>query len=120
MAELIQSPSRIKAEGTLEKIIEEFVGAVNTSTRGVSIAIMTSPNGWEEPGQTPEFDEYSIVLNGKLVAEGRNGAIEAGPGQAVFAPKGEWVKYSTPSKDGARYIAVCIPAFTPATVHRDE
>jgi ethanolamine utilization protein EutQ (cupin superfamily) len=120
MAKLISSPTRVKAAGTLEKIIEEYVGAVNSKNNNVSIAIMTSPSGWDEPGQTPEFDEYSIVLKGKLCAEGIASVIEAGPGQAIFAPKGEWVKYSTPGPEGANYIAICTPAFTPATAHRDE
>lgn len=120
MAKLIASPSIIKAAGTLEKIIEEYVGAVNTSDQKVSIALMTSPGGWEEPGQTPEFDEYSIVLKGKLFAGNGSSVTEAGPGQALFAPAGEWVRYSTPDPDGAQYVSVCIPAFTPATVHRDE
>lgn len=120
MAILVQSPARIKAAGKLEKIIEEYFGAVNTSTTGISIAIMTSPAGWEEPGQRPEFDEYSIVLNGRLRAEGADNVIEAGPGQAIMAPRGEWVRYSTPGDEGAHYVAVCLPAFTPATVNRDE
>jgi len=120
MAKLLTSPAKIKAAGTLEKIIDEYVGMVNTSTRGVSIAIMTSPSGWFEPGQEPEFDEYSIVLRGTLVAEGRSSVIEASAGQAVFAARGEWVRYSTPGPDGAQYVAVCLPAFTPDTVHRDE
>lgn len=120
MAKLISSPSRVKAEGKLEKIIEEFIGAVNTGTQNVSIALMTSPAGWEEPGQTPEFDEYSVVIRGTLRAEGRDSVTEAGPGQAIFAARGEWVRYSTPGAEGAQYIAVCLPAFTPVTVHRDE
>jgi ethanolamine utilization protein EutQ (cupin superfamily) len=120
MAKLISSPARIKAAGTLEKIIEEYVGAVNSKSQDVSIAIMTSPSGWDEPGQTPEFDEYSIVLKGVLRAEGRSSVIEAGAGQAIFAPRGEWVKYSTPGPEGAHYVAICTPAFTPGTAHRDE
>jgi len=120
MPRLVASPGRIKAAGTLEKIIEEYVGAVNTSTKEISIALMTSPSGWIEPGQKPDFDEYSIVLRGKLVAEGVSSFIEAGPGQAIIAPKGEWVRYSTPGPDGAQYMAICLPAFTPASVHRDE
>ncbi len=120
MPKLVTSPSKIKAAGTLEKIIEEYIGAVNTSSKDVSIAIMTSPSGWVEPGQKPEFDEYSIVLKGKLVAEGISSFIEAGPGQAIISPKGEWVRYSTPGPEGAQYVAVCLPAFTPSAVHRDE
>ena len=120
MAELISSPSRIKASGTLEKIIEEYVGAVNTSTKGVSIAVMTSPSGWVEPGQVPDFDEYSVVLKGTLMAEGRSSVICASAGQAIYSPRGEWVRYSTPGPEGASYVAVCVPAFTHDTVHRDE
>jgi hypothetical protein len=120
MPKLVTSPSKIKAAGTLEKIIEEYIGAVNTSTQNVSIAIMTSPSGWVEPGQKPDFDEYSIVLRGKLIAEGTSSIIEALPGQAIIASKGEWVRYSTPGPEGAQYVAVCLPAFTPSCVHRDE
>jgi mannose-6-phosphate isomerase-like protein (cupin superfamily) len=120
MAKLVSSPSRIKAAGTLEKIIEEYIGAVNTNSENVSIALMTSPSGWVEPGQKPDFDEYSIVLSGTLRAESESSIIEAGPGQAIITRKGEWVRYSTPGNEGAQYIAVCIPAFTPGSVNRDE
>ena len=120
MPVLVSAPSKFKAAGKLEKIIEEYTGAVSTSTEGVSIAIMTSPSGWEEPGQKPDFDEYSIVLRGTLRAEGETTVTEAGPGQAIIAKKGEWIRYSTPGPEGAQYVAVCTPAFTPDTVHRDE
>ncbi len=117
MARHIQEPKVIEAHGNLPKIIKEFVGCVNTGTREVSIARMESPVGWSEPGQTPEFDEYTLVLNGTLLVETRTGTLEVTSGQAVVAPKGEWVRYSTPG--GAEYVAVCLPAFTPDTVHRD-
>ncbi len=120
MAKLISSPTRIKAAGNLEKIIDEYIGAVNTSSKDVSVAIMTSPSGWIEPGQTPDFIEYSIVLSGRLVAEGKDSVTEAGPGQAIYAPPGAWVRYSTPYPEGAQYVAICLPAFTPDRVHRDE
>lgn len=120
MIKLVVSPSRIKADGTPVKVIEEYIGAVNTSTSLSSIAIMTSPQGWNEPGQRPEFDEFSIVLEGTLVAECEDGIIKAKAGQAIIAQQNEWVRYSTPHPGGARYISVCIPAFTPGTVHRDK
>ena len=118
MARLISAPTRIEAHGNLPKIIEEFIGTVTSGTSGVSVARMTSPSAWEEPGQTPEFDEYSVVLKGVLRVTTKSGVIDVAAGQAVIAPKGEWVRYSTPQ--GAEYIAVCLPAFTPATVNRDE
>ena len=117
MAQLINAPTRIEAHGTLPKIIEEFVGRVNSKTAGVSIARMKSPTGWEEPGQTPEFDEYSVVLAGTLRVTTKAGVLDVKAGQAVMTPKGEWVRYSTPG--GAEYIAVCLPAFSPDTVKRD-
>ncbi len=120
MAQLIKAPAKIEAAGTIGKIINEHVGRVNTGTESVSIAIMTSPAGWEEPGQRPEFDEYSVVLKGRLRAEGADGVIEAEAGETIIAPRGEWVRYSTPYEGGAQYIAVCTPAFAPGTVHRDE
>lgn len=119
MARLIPKPTRIEAAGNLPKVIEEFVGAVTTGTRGVSIARMSSPSGWEEPGQTPEFDEYTVVLKGTLQVATRTGIHQVNAGQAIIAPKGEWVRYSTPA-GGCEYIAVCLPAFSPDTVHRDE
>ncbi len=120
MPSLIAQPTVIESAGNKPKLIEEFVGRVNTASEGVSIARMRSPGGWVEPGQTPEFDEYTIVLKGSLRVETRDGVIDVGAGQAVKAPRGEWVRYSTPSAGGAEYVAVCIPAFSPATVHRDE
>ena len=117
MAQLISRPTRIEAVGTLPKVIEEFVGRVNSKSAGVSIARMNSPAGWEEPGQTPEFDEYSVVLVGILRVTTKAGVLDVRAGQAVIAPKGEWVKYSTP--EGAEYLAVCLPAFSPDTVKRD-
>ncbi len=117
MPTLIEKPTRIEAAGTKPKVIEEFVGRVNTETESVSVAHMRSPAGWLEPGQIPEFDEYSIVLHGVLRVTHRGGSMDVRPGQAVIAHGGEWVQYSTP--EGAEYIAVCVPAFSPATVHRD-
>jgi Mannose-6-phosphate isomerase len=120
MPTLIPNPTRIAAAGNKPKVIEEYIGQVNTGTPQVSIARMKSPGGWQEPGQTPEFDEYTLVLKGTLRVEYRDGAVDVGPGQAVVAHRGEWVRYSTPTDEGAEYIAVCLPAFSPATVHRDE
>ena len=117
MPTLIEKPTEVVAAGTKPKLIEEFVGQVNTKTAGVSVARMRSPAGWSEPGQTPEFDEYSIVLGGMLRVAHKTGELEVRAGQAVIAHGGEWVRYSTP--DGAEYISVCLPAFSPATVHRD-
>ena len=120
MPQLIHSPTIIQAAGIKAKQIEEYIGRVNSSTSGVSIARMVSPEGWAEPGQRPEFDEYSIVLQGSIMVEyeGEKKLIVSA-GQAVFTAKGEWVRYSTPYKGGAEYIAVCLPAFSPETVHRD-
>jgi quercetin dioxygenase-like cupin family protein len=117
MPQLIDSPSRVEAAGTQPKLIDEFVGRVNTGDERLSVARMRSPAGWEEPGQQPEFDEYTIVLDGALHVEHDGGTLEVRAGQAVLAKAGEWVRYSTP--DGAEYVAVCLPAFSPATVHRD-
>jgi len=111
---------RIKAAGTKEKLIDEFFGRLNSQSEGVSIAHMRSPGGWEEPGQRPEFDEFTVVLKGTLRVEYQGGVMDVNPNQAVWTSAGEWVRYSTPSNDGADYIAVCIPAFSPGTVHRDE
>jgi mannose-6-phosphate isomerase-like protein (cupin superfamily) len=119
MPKLISSPTRIRAAGTKEKLIDEYIGRVNSADSGVSIAHMRSPSGWEEPGQSPEFDEFTIVLKGTLRVESRDGVIEVEAGQAVVAHKGEWIRYSTPGADGAEYIAVCLPAFSIETVHRD-
>ncbi len=118
MPRLIAAASRIVAEGNLPKIIDEFIGVVNSKTPQLSIARMVSPAGWEEPGQTPEFDEYSLVLSGTLRVTSGDGVLDVDAGQAVIVPKNEWVKYSTPN--GAEYIAVCLPGFTPSTVHRDK
>ncbi len=117
---LIESPSIIRAEGNKPKIIEEYIGRVNSNTEPVSIAQMQSPGGWIEPGQTPEFDEYTVVLKGTLRVTHKDGFIDIHEKQAVLVPKGEWVQYSSPGESGAEYIAVCLPAFSPGTVHRDE
>jgi mannose-6-phosphate isomerase-like protein (cupin superfamily) len=119
MARLITKPTVVPAAGEPPKIIEEFVGRVNSATNAVSIAKMTSPAGWREPGQTPEFDEYTIVLEGELRVETKEANYNVTAGQAVVVNAGEWVCYSTPGSGGAKYIAVCLPAFSPATVHRD-
>jgi ethanolamine utilization protein EutQ (cupin superfamily) len=118
MPQLIESPSRVEAAGTQPKLIDEFVGRVNSGEDRISVARMRSPAGWLEPGQRPEFDEYTVVLDGALHAEHSDGTLEVRAGQAVLAKAGEWVRYSTPA--GAEYVAVCLPAFSPATVHRDE
>jgi mannose-6-phosphate isomerase-like protein (cupin superfamily) len=119
MPTLIHTPTRIQAAGTKPKIIEEFVGRVNSHTSAVSIARMKSPSGWLEPGQTPTFDEYTVVLHGMLRVTTKNEVIDITAGQAVITHKGEWVQYSTPGPEGAEYLAVCLPAFSPETVHRD-
>ena len=119
MPTLIQEPTRIKAAGNKPKLIDEFVGRVNTKTESASVAHMHSPEGWLEPGQTPEFDEFTIVLKGMLRVTHRTGHLDVRAGQAVIAHKGEWVQYSTPEPEGAEYIAVCVPAFAPDKVHRD-
>ncbi len=119
MARLIQGPTKIEAAGNKPKLIEEFIGRVNSDTAAVSIARMKSPGGWVEPGQTPEFDEYTVVLRGTLHVETKAGTLEVHAGQAVITPGGEWVRYSSPSDEGAEYIAVCLPGVSPATVHRD-
>ncbi len=120
MPKLIEGPTKVAAAGSKPKIIEEFVGRVNSGTAAVSVARMKSPPGWSEPGQTPEFDEYSLVLRGTLRVESRTGTLEVNAGQAVHAARGEWVRYGTPGTDGAEYIAICLPAFSPQTVRRDE
>jgi mannose-6-phosphate isomerase-like protein (cupin superfamily) len=119
MPELISSPKIIEAAGNKQKIIREFVGRVNSSTEQVSIAKMTSPSGWKEPGQTPEFDEYTLVIKGMLRVETKSQTFEVSEGQAIITYAGEWIRYSTPNPEGAEYIAVCLPAFSPETVHRD-
>lgn len=118
MPDLIQSPSRVEAAGTKPKVIDEYVGRVNTGEERVSVAHMRSPAGWLEPGQRPEFDEYTVVLDGRLRVEHEGGALDVGAGQAVLVRAGEWVRYSTPDA-GASYVAICLPAFSPGTVHRD-
>jgi mannose-6-phosphate isomerase-like protein (cupin superfamily) len=120
MPTLISKPTRIESAGNKPKIIEEYVGYINTSTAGVSIAHMHSPEGWQEPGQTPEFDEYTLVLRGTLRVQHKSGELDVSAGQAVIAHGGEWIRYSSPFADGAEYIAVCLPAFSPDTVHRDH
>ena len=119
MATLIQKPMTIQAAGEPPKLIEEFIGRVNSGTAAVSIARMKSPSGWSEPGQTPEFDEYSVVLRGSLHVKLKNHEFDVEAGQAIIVKAGEWVQYSTPSPEGAEYVAVCIPSFSPKTVHRD-
>ncbi len=116
---LIRKPVRIKAAGNKIKIIEEYVGRVNSATTAASIAVMKSPCGWQEPGQTPRFDEYTLVLKGQLQVESRHQAWTVKAGEAIIVPKGNWVRYSSPDRGGAQYIAVCLPAFSPKTVHRD-
>ena len=120
MPTLISHPTRIQAPGSKPKIIEEYVGRVNSQTSALSVAHMRSPGGWTEPGQTPEFDEYTVVLKGELRVESRDGCLDVAVGQAVIVRRGEWVRYSTPGPVGAEYLAVCLPAFSLETVHRDD
>ena len=115
----IQSPSIVQAAGNKPKIIEEYVGRVASQTEGVSVARMKSPSGWVEPGQTPEFEEYTVVLRGTLRVTTRSGILDVQAGQAVITHAGEWVQYSTPGPEGAEYVAICLPAFSMNTVHRD-
>jgi mannose-6-phosphate isomerase-like protein (cupin superfamily) len=119
MPTLITAPTLVQAAGNKPKTIEEFIGRVNSRTDMLSIARMKSPGGWIEPGQTPEFDEYTIVLRGTLRVTARTGITDVAAGQAIVAHRGEWVQYSTPAPEGAEYLSVCLPAFAPATVHRD-
>lgn len=119
MARLIDQPKLIQAAGNKPKRIEEYIGRVNTGTAALSIARMVSPEGWVEPGQTPAFEEYTLVLKGSLRVETRDGVFDVRAGQAVTVFAGEWVRYSTPAAGGAEYVAVCLPAFSPETVHRD-
>jgi quercetin dioxygenase-like cupin family protein len=119
MPKLISKPTIVAAAGNKPKIIQEFIGRVNSSTDQISIAKMTSPAGWEEPGQTPEFDEYTLVLKGMLRVETKESVFNVNAGQAILTYAGEWIRYSTPNPDGAEYVAVCLPAFSPDTVHRD-
>lgn len=119
MPEHIKKPAKIEAVGNVPKEIREYIGRANTGSTDISIARMSSPSGWVEPGQRPEFDEYTIVLNGCLHVEHDGGALEIFAGEALISRRGEWVRYSTPGPDGADYLAICIPAFSPGTVHRD-
>jgi ethanolamine utilization protein EutQ len=120
MPTLIAQPTRIQAAGNKPKLIDEYVGRVNSKTSALSVAHMRSPQGWVEPGQSPEFDEFTIVLKGMLRVAYKAGTLDVRAGQAVVAHAGEWVRYSTPEEGGAEYIAVCLPAFSMETVHRDE
>jgi mannose-6-phosphate isomerase-like protein (cupin superfamily) len=119
MPTLISHPSRVEASGNKPKLIDEYIGRVNSNSEALSVAHMRSPAGWLEPGQTPEFDEFTVVLKGMLRVEHRDGHMDVRAGQAIIAHKGEWVRYSTPEPEGAEYIAVCLPAFSAGTVHRD-
>ena len=116
----IAKPTRIEAVGNIPKVIDEFVGRVNTGDERLSVARMRSPEGWKEPGQRPEFDEYTLVIDGALHVEHEGGRDDVRAGQAVLVRAGEWVRYSTPEPGGAHYVAICLPAFSPGTVHRDE
>ena len=120
MPKIIKNPTRIEAAGNNQKVINEFVGRVNSSTEQISIAKMKSPAGWEEPGQTPGFDEYTVVLKGLLRVETKEKIYDIKAGEGIITFKGEWIKYSTPAQEGAEYIAVCVPAFSPETVNRDD
>ena len=120
MPTLIAKPTRITAAGNKPKLIDEHIGRVNSGESRLSVAHMRSPGGWVEPGQTPEFDEFTVVLKGTLRVTHKNGALDVNAGQAIVAHAGEWVQYSTPQPEGAEYIAVCLPAFSPQTVHRDS
>ncbi|MCG6923827.1 MAG: cupin domain-containing protein [Acidobacteria bacterium] len=120
MPKLVEAPVRVAAVGTPPKTIDEFVGGVSSGDGNVSIARMRSPAGWSEPGQRPEFDEFTVVLRGALRVEHEDGTLDVRAGQAVIVRKGEWIRYSTPDPEGAEYVAVCLPAFSPDTVHRDE
>jgi len=120
MPTLVAEPTRIRAAGNKPKLIDEYIGRVNSKTAALSVAHMRSPQGWEEPGQEPEFDEFTVVLKGMLRVKHREGVMDVSAGQAVIAHRGEWVQYSTPLEGGAEYIAVCQPAFSPETVHRNQ
>ena len=120
MPRLIAQPTVVAAAGTKPKQIQEFAGRVNSGHSAVSVARMISPSGWEEPGQRPEFEEITVVLKGSLRVEYEGGTLDVPAGQAVVTSPGEWVRYSTPGPEGAEYVAVCLPAFSPTTVHRDE
>lgn len=120
MPRLVAAPTRIQPAGNKPKVIDEFIGRVNTADSDLSIARMRSPEGWEEPGQTPQFTEYTLVLSGLLRVEHEDGVLEVAAGQAIVTSPGEWVRYSTPHPGGAEYVAICMPAFSPQTVHRDS
>ena len=120
MPKLIAAPTIVAAAGTKPKRIEEYAGRINSGHASVSVARMTSPSGWQEPGQRPEFEEITVVLRGMVRVEHHGGSLDVRAGQAVVTSPGEWVRYSTPEAEGAEYIAVCLPAFSPATVHRDS
>ena len=120
MPTLVSQPTRIRSAGNKPKLIDEYIGRVNSQLSAVSVAHMHSPEGWEEPGQTPEFEEFTVVLKGMLRVKHKHGRLDVSAGQGVIAHAGEWVQYSTPFEEGAEYIAVCVPAFSPETVHRDE
>lgn len=120
MIKKINKPAIIAAVGDDKKLIQEYFGLVNTRDENVSIAVMRSPSGWAEPGQMPEFDEYTVVLKGVLHVISHQGMFDIRPGEAIMVGKGEWVRYSTPGPEGAEYVSVCLPAFSTATVHRDE
>ncbi|HEX5746981.1 MAG TPA: AraC family ligand binding domain-containing protein [Archangium sp.] len=120
MPTLIPAPTRVTAAGNKPKLIDEYVGRVNTKQAELSVAHMRSPGGWLEPGQTPEFREITVVIRGVLRVEHKGGQLDVRAGQAVITEPGEWVRYSTPEADGAEYIAICLPAFSPDTVHRDS
>jgi ethanolamine utilization protein EutQ len=120
MPTLIPQATRIQSAGNKPKLIDEYIGRVNSKTTAASVAHMRSPQGWLEPGQTPEFDEFTIVLKGMLRVEHKGGTLDVHGGQAVVAHAGEWIRYSTPGAEGAEYIAVCLPAFSMETVHRDQ
>ncbi len=119
MPTLITAPTQITAAGNKPKVIREYIGRVNSKTSAVSVAHMTSPTGWIEPGQRPQFDEYTLVLKGTLRVEHEQGTLDVAAGQAIITHAGEWVRYSTPEPEGADYIAICLPAFSMETVHRD-
>jgi ethanolamine utilization protein EutQ len=120
MPTLVPQATRITAAGNKPKLIDEYIGRVNSKTAGVSVAHMRSPQGWVEPGQTPEFDEFTVVLKGTLRVRDKEGEMDVSAGQAVITHRGEWIQYSTPNEGGAEYVAVCLPAFSMETVHRDR
>ena len=120
MAIKIKTPTVIEAAGNKKKIIEEYFGLVNSAQGQISVAVMRSPSGWVEPGQTPDFDEYTVVLKGTLQVRNRDGVHDVPAGEAIIVSRREWVQYSTPGPEGAEYVAVCLPAFSPGSVHRDD